>query len=304
MIVGAAGRLSPEKGFETLIRAADRLLSLGGDFDLVIVGEGGEEARLRKLVDELGRGDRIRLLGYRTDMPEVFRAMDIFALSSLREGLPNVLLEAMASSVPVVATEIAGIPRLVADGQNGLLVPAGSEDALAQGLGLLLADADLRRLGRQGRLTVEGAYSFTARIKKLRAIYDDLLETGSPEKPTALRRPLKFDRLTKYEHEYKKYFSGPDPRPGDSRPPPAAGRLRTSRVGELSRSAITPAGWASSTTGWGMSLIASRRRRGAGRGIPGLVLRQESALGAVPLPASLTSITAGRSPTTNASPRP
>jgi len=149
----------------------------------VIVGEGGEESRLRKLVGDLGRGDRIRLIGYRPDMPEVFRAMDIFALSSHREGLPNVLLEAMATSLPVVATRIAGIPRLVVDGENGLLVPAGSEAALAHALGLLVADPGLRaRLGRQGRLTIERGYSFAARIKKLRAIFDDLLE------PSPLRR--------------------------------------------------------------------------------------------------------------------
>jgi glycosyltransferase involved in cell wall biosynthesis len=177
-VVGAAGRLSPEKGFDTLIRSADRLLSAGVDFDLVIVGEGGEDARLRKLVEGLGRGDRIKLLGHRSDMPEVFRAMDVFALSSLREGLPNVLLEAMASGVPVVATAIAGIPRLVVDGENGLLVPPGSVEALARGVGLLLADAGLRaRLGRQGRRTVEDRHSFAARIEKLRAIYDELLSS-------------------------------------------------------------------------------------------------------------------------------
>jgi glycosyltransferase involved in cell wall biosynthesis len=182
LIVGAAGRLSPEKGFDLLIRSADRLLSVGADFELVIVGEGREGARLRKLVGDLGRDDRIRLLGYRPDMPEVFRAMDIFALSSLREGLPNVLLEAMATSVPVVTTRIAGIPRLVADGKNGLIVPPGSEAALAHALGLLLADPTLRaRLGQQGRLTIEGRYSFAIRIKKLREIYDDLLA----------RRPLR-----------------------------------------------------------------------------------------------------------------
>jgi glycosyltransferase involved in cell wall biosynthesis len=177
LIVGAVGRLSPEKGFDALIRSADRLASLGVDFDLAIVGEGNEAARLQTLVDALGRGDRIKLLGYRSDMAEAFRAIDVFALSSLREGLPNVLLEAMASSVPVVATAIAGIPRLVADGENGLLVPAGSEEALAHAIGRLLADAGLRaRLGRQGRRTVEDRYGFAARIKKLRAIYDDLLE--------------------------------------------------------------------------------------------------------------------------------
>lgn len=181
LVIGAAGRLSPEKGFDLLIRSADRLLGAGLDFGLVIAGEGGEEARLRDLIEGLGRGDRIRLLGYRSDMPEVFRAMDVFALSSHREGLPNVLLEAMATSLPIVATRIAGIPRLVADGQNGLMVPAGSVDALVDALGRLLADPGLRgRLGREGRTTVEGRYGFTSRVWKIKAIYDKLLAAGPP----------------------------------------------------------------------------------------------------------------------------
>jgi glycosyltransferase involved in cell wall biosynthesis len=176
LVVGAVGRLSPEKGFDVLIRAADRLLRDGFDFELWIVGAGDQEPVLRRLAGELGRNDRIRLLGYRADTLELYQAMDVFALSSLREGLPNVLLEAMALEVPVVASRIAGVPGLVSDGADGLLVPPGSVEDLARSLGRLLADADLRRrLGRAGRDTIAARYSFAARMRKVQAVYDVLL---------------------------------------------------------------------------------------------------------------------------------
>jgi glycosyltransferase involved in cell wall biosynthesis len=176
LVVGAVGRLSAEKGFDQLIRAADRLLAGGIDLDLLIVGDGDEQPRLQELIGQLGRGDRIHLLGYRADLRGLYEAMDCFALSSLREGLPNVLLEAMALEVPVVATRIAGVPRLIGDGANGLLVNPGSVDELAGALGRVLLDPDLRgRLGRAGRQTVETRYSFAVRMDRIRDIYDELL---------------------------------------------------------------------------------------------------------------------------------
>jgi glycosyltransferase involved in cell wall biosynthesis len=176
LLVGAVGRLSPEKGFDVLIRAADRLLAGGVDLDLVIVGDGDERPRLQELIERLGRADRIRLLGYRANLRELYEMMDCLALSSLREGLPNVLLEAMALEVPVVATGIAGVPRLITDEANGLLVGPGSADDLAAALGRVLADRGLRdRIGRAGRATVELRYSFAARMDRIRALYDELL---------------------------------------------------------------------------------------------------------------------------------
>jgi glycosyltransferase involved in cell wall biosynthesis len=176
LVVGAAGRLSAEKGFDLLVRAVSCLLAGGADLELLIAGEGDERPRLEELIGRLGCGDRVRLLGYRADLRGLYEALDVFALSSLREGLPNVLLEAMALEVPVVATRVAGVPRLIADGGNGLLVGPGSEDQLARALGRLLADAGLReRLRREGRRTVEARHSFAARMDRIRAVYDGLL---------------------------------------------------------------------------------------------------------------------------------
>ena len=102
--------------------------------------------------------------------------MDVFALSSLREGLPNVVLEAMAMSVPVVATRVAGVPRLIEHGENGLLVDAADTNQLGSALARLLADAGLRKcLGEAGRWTVESRHSFERRMERIREIYDRLL---------------------------------------------------------------------------------------------------------------------------------
>jgi glycosyltransferase involved in cell wall biosynthesis len=175
-LIGAVGRLSAEKGFDLLIRAVHQLQRDGLVVDLVVVGEGDERPRLEALVAELALGDRVRLLGYRSDLPDWYEAMDAFALSSLREGLPNVLLEAMALETPVVATRIAGVPRLVRHEENGLLVEPGSVEELTGALGRLLRDPALRdRLARAGRRSVEADYSFAVRMDKLRLLYDRML---------------------------------------------------------------------------------------------------------------------------------
>jgi glycosyltransferase involved in cell wall biosynthesis len=102
--------------------------------------------------------------------------MDVFALSSLREGLPNVLLEAMALEVPAVATRIAGIPRLIQDGRNGLLIDPGDQAALDRSLYALLTNPGMRELFRAAaRRTIETRYSFPIRMQRLKRIYDELL---------------------------------------------------------------------------------------------------------------------------------
>jgi glycosyltransferase involved in cell wall biosynthesis len=176
LVVGAVGRLATEKGFDLLIGAFDRLLGAGLDAELVIVGEGGERPRLEALIAQLGRGDRIRLLGHQSEVRPLYEAFDAFALSSRREGLPNVVLEAMALEVPVVATRVAGVPGMIEDDTDGLLVEPGSVDDLTAGLMRLLADAGLRRrLAANARNKIETRYSFAARMERIGSIYDRLL---------------------------------------------------------------------------------------------------------------------------------
>ncbi len=180
LLIGAVGRLSAEKGFDLLIRAVDSLIRRGLDVGLCIVGAGDDEPRLRGLAVELGQTDRIRLAGFQADPLGYYEAMDVFALSSLREGLPNVVLEALALEVPVVATRVAGVPGLIEDGLNGLLVEPNDVTALADALARVLCDADLRdRLAAAGRRTAQTRYSFKVRMDKLAGLYDQIL-AGEP----------------------------------------------------------------------------------------------------------------------------
>jgi glycosyltransferase involved in cell wall biosynthesis len=175
-LIGAVGRLSAEKGFDILIRSTQLLGQRGLDVRLVIVGEGDDRPQLEQLIGELGLRDRVTLAGWQADVRGYFEAMDVFALSSYREGLPNVVLEAMAMSVPVVATAVNGVPRLVQDGANGLLIPAGDAEVLATAIQRVVTNEALQAsLVAAGRQTVEGKYSFQTRMQKLKAIYDDLL---------------------------------------------------------------------------------------------------------------------------------
>ena len=176
LLIGAVGRLADEKAFDVLIHSVDALVRRDLDVRLVIVGEGGERANLERLAAELGLRDRVILPGWQADVRGYFEAMDVFALSSRREGLPNVLLEAMALEVPVVATRVNGVPRLVQDGRNGFLVEAGDRDGLTTALyGLLTNDALRDLFRRAGRRTVEGRFSFPIRMQKLTRLYDELL---------------------------------------------------------------------------------------------------------------------------------
>ncbi len=177
LLIGTVGRLSAEKNFAGLIRAVDKLVRQGHDVELAIVGEGDCRAELQRLIAGLDRGDRVRLLGFRSDTLDLYQAMDLFVLNSLREGLPNVVLEAMATEVPVVATRVAGVPRLIEDDVDGLLIEPDADGPLVEALARLIEDAGLRtRLAVAARRTVETRYSFARRMEKMRDVYDELLQ--------------------------------------------------------------------------------------------------------------------------------
>lgn len=182
LLMGAVGRLFEEKGFDRLIAATGRLSGPAHEthprvpLDLVIVGEGPERGALERLIRQRGLEDRVRLAGHQTDTIAWFEAMDIFALSSLREGLPNVLLEAMALEVPVVATRVGGVPGLVSDGESGLLVKPDDVDGLTTAIRTLAETPNVRRrLAAAARKAIETGYSFEKRMEKIRGIYDEVL---------------------------------------------------------------------------------------------------------------------------------
>ncbi len=178
-VVLAVGRLSPEKGFDVLIHAVDQLMIAGCDLRLLIAGEGNERPVLEDLIQRLGRDERVMLLGHVPDPRTLYAAADAFVLSSHREGLPNVLLEALVCRVPVLATAVGGVPRVIADEQNGLLVNAGDTDGLTVALSRLLHNDALKaKLVAAGRQTVEDRYSFDVRMRKIVAVYDEVMHSG------------------------------------------------------------------------------------------------------------------------------
>lgn len=175
LVLGAVGRLSPEKGFHHLITAVHRLRSEGLRVSLLIAGEGDQKAELQKLIDELQLQSSVRLIGFLQDPRTLYRAIDVFVLSSLREGLPNVVLEAMASGRAVVTTRVNGIPRLVQNQENGVVVDADSVDTLHAGIRqLVVSEPDRQTFAEEGRRTVEEQFSFARRMEKMTAVYRSL----------------------------------------------------------------------------------------------------------------------------------
>ena len=183
-VIGALGRLSDEKGFDLLLQAAARLRDEGTRFELWIAGDGPAASSLRCQLSRLGLESQVRLVGFQSDARAFLEALDVFVLSSRREGLPNALLEALAMELPAVATAVGGVPELIRDGRTGLLVPAEDPVRLAEAMGRLLRSAELRaRLARAGRSIVERDFSFAARTRRELAVYDRLLEAARPASP-------------------------------------------------------------------------------------------------------------------------
>lgn len=162
-IVVGAGRLSREKGVPVLIAAAQRVVARDPGARFVVFGEGAMRPALARMIAEAGLDDYFALPGFRGDLDRIMPAADLFVLPSFTEGLPNVVLEASAASVPVVATAVGGTPEVVDDGQSGLLVPPGDPERLAAAIDALLSDGERRRrMGAAGRRFVAEHFTFEA----------------------------------------------------------------------------------------------------------------------------------------------
>lgn len=173
--IGAAGRLTPEKGFLELIAAVEALLEEGHDIRLSIAGDGPQRGALEERIGASRHPARLALVGFIDDMRTFYAELDLFCLSSLREGLPNVVLEAMAMSLPVVATTAGGLSTFLRDGDDALLCAPGSPAALGDALRAAIASPELRlRLGQAARARVERECSFALRMQRVFTVYDRL----------------------------------------------------------------------------------------------------------------------------------
>jgi glycosyltransferase involved in cell wall biosynthesis len=176
-VVGTVGRLMPIKGFEQLIEAFARLRRQDGmqESKLVIVGDGPLRAVLGQCAETQEVSRSVMFLGMRTDVYNLMNAFDVFALSSLHEGVPMVLLEAMALGVPIVASHVGGIPEILGDSREAILVPPNEPQALARAIGVLAASSELRaRLIRAARVRVGTQFSIQSSAVKMREMYRSL----------------------------------------------------------------------------------------------------------------------------------
>jgi glycosyltransferase involved in cell wall biosynthesis len=176
IIVGAAGRLSPEKGFEVLVDSAAWILKQIPDAGFVLFGEGARRKALSERIRTLGMTGRFVLAGHRPDLDRFMPHLDAFVQSSYTEGMPNVVLEACAAGVPVVATTVGGTPEIIEDGVSGYLVAAGDSDQLARRLIELLNDDERRRtVSELGRQRVREQFTFDVQATLYQRVFDSLV---------------------------------------------------------------------------------------------------------------------------------
>jgi glycosyltransferase involved in cell wall biosynthesis len=166
-------RLTEGKGLNVLLDAVESLADR--EASVCIVGEGPLYSDLKDLIASRGLSERVFMTGYRNDIPNVLAASDILVLPSYREGTPRVITEAMASELPVVATNIAGIPEQVVDGETGYLIPTGDSEALAKRIKELLSEQQRReQMGRAGRDRAQ-QFSVKKMLNSLDDVYTSLL---------------------------------------------------------------------------------------------------------------------------------
>jgi glycosyltransferase involved in cell wall biosynthesis len=174
-VIGQVAALADHKGQRYLVEAAKRVAASRPDARFVIVGEGELRGALERQIAAGGLTGTVILAGFREDVEKFLAGFDLFVLSSHMEGLGTSILDAMWLGVPVVATRVGGVPDVIEDGVNGLLVPPRDPEALAAATLRLLADAGLRRrLGGEGRRTVETRFTAARMVEGTAAVYRGL----------------------------------------------------------------------------------------------------------------------------------
>ena len=184
LLVGLVGRLSREKGVDVFIRAAAEVLKVLPGVRFVVVGDGPDRVALRALIEELGVGARVSLLGPRSDMPAVYASFDVMVSASREEGLPMAILEGLASGRALIATNVGAVPMVVRDGDTGVLLAPENVALLAGAIQRLLQDATLRvRLGTAGKRVIAAEFS----AARMTADYLRVYEATSAKRVSEVR---------------------------------------------------------------------------------------------------------------------
>jgi sugar transferase (PEP-CTERM/EpsH1 system associated) len=183
IVIGTVGRLAEVKDQATLIRAFSTVLEASllakQHLRLVIAGNGPMMDQLEMLISELGLGDFVWMAGDRNDIPEILRLLNIFVLPSIGEGRSNTILEAMATGLPIIATNVGGNPELVEDGVNGYLVPPGNPEKLAERIIKLTESSETRSLmGKVSLKKVHEKFNWDSTVENYLSVYDELLNNA------------------------------------------------------------------------------------------------------------------------------
>jgi glycosyltransferase involved in cell wall biosynthesis len=180
-VIGSAGRLEESKGFPYFIKAARKVLDAGIDVEFLIAGAGPEERRLRALARQLKLTKHLTFITNLPDFRSAIRAMDIFCLPSLMQGLGTVMLEAMSFGRPVIATGVGGVTSIVRDGETGLTVPPSDSDTLADRIVELLQDpVRARAIGSAARQRVIEAFDATHMVELTAQEYHAAIASSQP----------------------------------------------------------------------------------------------------------------------------
>jgi len=176
IVIGFVGRIVPAKGLEYLLEAFSYVKKELNNIKLLIVGDGAILRNLKNYSIELGISEYTIFTGERQDIQKILPCIDIFVMPSIAEGLPNALLEAMASGKPIVTTKIGGIPEIIKDRFNGLIIPDKNSEILAKAIKELITDKDLsEKLGKNARYFIIENYSIEAITKKWEDLYFSIL---------------------------------------------------------------------------------------------------------------------------------
>jgi len=174
VLIGSIGRLCWDKGYQYFLQAAKIILQANPEARFVIIGDGPMKKELEAVSENLGLKDKVLFTGMRKDAARLLRQFDIFVLSSVNEGLPIALLEAMIQAKPVVVTNAGGCPEVVKNKENGLLVAKENPDLLARAIKTLLDDQDLaQRLAGAGQERIRDKFNGAVMVREIERIYQD-----------------------------------------------------------------------------------------------------------------------------------
>lgn len=178
-IIGSVGRLSPEKGHRDLLEAFSLVSKKNDNVLLVLVGDGVCADSLKSQAVSLGLMDKVKFLGFRTDVNHIMRILDLFVLPSEQEGLPNALLEAFAAKKPAVATAVGGVPEVIEEGKSGYLVPPLRPDLFAEAIIKCLESPEMMKtMGYTGYQKIKSEFTFERQTDALQKLYLKILNTN------------------------------------------------------------------------------------------------------------------------------